>query len=145
MLTIYKDCEVRKLIFDHTLRNYALHFISLIISSIIFQQFTYQLNLYQLLLILVLSLLIAIYEVFCFQEKMQSKTTYLFRHFLFILPVLCFECTLFYYLNWYDAPLILGIIILFIDLSIILIEAHQVKLEKRAYADALRRYQADKL
>lgn len=145
MLTIYKDCEVRKLIFDHTLRNYSLHFISLIISSIMFQQFTYQLNLYQLLLILVLSLLIAIYEVFCFQEKMQSKTTYLFRHFLFILPVLCFECSLFYYLNWYDAPLILAAIILLIDIIMILIENYQIRLEKKAYADALRRYQTNKL
>lgn len=145
MLTIYKDCEVRKLIFDHTLRNYSLHFISLIISSIIFQQFTYQLNSYQLLMILVLSLLIAIYEVFCFQDKMQSKTTYLFRHFLFILPVLCFECSLFYYLNWYDAPLILAAIILLIDIIMILIENHQIRLEKKAYADALRRYQRNKL
>ena len=144
MLSIYKDAEVKKLIFDHTLRNYALHFISLIISSIVFKQFTYQINLYQLMMILVLSLSIALYEVFCFQDKMQNKTSYLLRHFLFILPVLCLECSLFYYLNWYDAPFILASIILFIDFIIILIESHQVKLERKAYADALKQYQSNR-
>lgn len=141
MLSIYKDTEIRKLIINHTFRNYSLHYISLIISGILFKQFTYQFNLNQLLLMLVLSLLIAIYEVFCFQDKMQNKTSYLFRHFLFILPVLCFECCLFYYLNWYDAPLILAAMILLIDIIIILIENYQIRLEKRAYADALKHYQ----
>lgn len=141
MLSIYKDAEIRKLVLDHTLRNYSLHFIGLMISSLMLHQFTYQINFNKLLLILLLSLFIALYEVFCFQDTMQNKTSYLFRHFLFILPILCFECTLFYFLNWYDAPLILAIIILFIDIIILFIENHQVKLDKKAYADALKKYQ----
>lgn len=142
MLSIYKDAEIRKLVFDHTLRNYSLHFIGLMISSLLFQQFTYQIDFGKLLLILILSLFIALYEVFCFQDKMQNKTSYLFRHFLFILPILCLECTLFYSLNWYDAPLILAMIILIIDIMLILIESYQIKLEKKAYADALKQYQS---
>lgn len=142
MLSIYKDAEIRKLVLDHTLRNYSLHFIGLMISSLMLHQFTYQINFNKLLLILLLSLFIALYEVFCFQDTMQNKTSYLFRHFLFILPILCIECTLFYFLNWYDAPLILAMIILIIDIILILIETYQIKIEKKAYADALKQYKS---
>ena len=141
MFTIYKNTEVRKCVFDHTLRNFALHFIGLLFSDLIFHQETYQITSTMLIAILLISLCIALYESFCFQEKMVIKTRYLFRHMLFILPVLTFECLLFYWLKWYDSPWLLALIILLIDVVIILIEAHHQQSEKSLYANALKQYQ----
>ncbi len=140
MFTIYKNTEVRVCIFDLALRNFALHFIGLLFSDLIFHQETYQITSSTLSAALLISLCIALYESFCFQEKMLIKTRYLF-HMLFIVPVLTFECLLFYWLKWYDAPWLLALMILLIDVVIILIEAHRQQAEKLLYANALKHYQ----